>query len=60
MYSMSLTTGVVSQLADFEQDIDGPLTEHEGIVYIHTQDDSLQRINAANGAILGSIFLESQ
>ncbi len=60
VYSMSLTTGVVSQLADFEQDIDGPLTEHEGIVYIHTQDDSLQRINAANGAILGSIILESQ
>ncbi len=60
VYSISMTTGEISQLADFKQDVDGPLTEHEGIVYIHTQDDYLQRINAANGAILRSISLESQ
>ncbi len=60
VYSISMTTKEVSHLADFEQDVDGPLTEYEGIVYIHTPDGSLRRINAATGAILRPISLESQ
>ncbi len=60
IYSLATGAGEIVQLADFEQDIDGPLTAYEGIVFIHTQDISLQRINAINGAILRPVSLKSQ
>jgi outer membrane protein assembly factor BamB len=60
VYSLAAGTDKIVQLADFEQDVDGPLTAHEGIIYIHTPDLTLQRINAINGAILRPISLASQ
>jgi len=60
VYSIATDTREIRQMADFEEDVDGPLTEYGGIVYIHTADLSLQRINAATGAILRPVSLESQ
>lgn len=39
--------------------INGPLAFNDGIIYVHTQDASLQRINADNGALLSSVDLKS-
>lgn len=60
IYSLDAGANAIGQLADFEQDVDGPLTAYEGIVYIHTQDLSLQRINPVSGAVLRSVSLKSQ
>jgi hypothetical protein len=48
----------MAQLADFKQDVDGPLAAYHGIVFVHTQDASLQRINAATGALLPPVPLK--
>jgi len=39
--------------------VNGPLAINDGIVYIHTQDLTLRRVNAETGAILGTISLSS-
>ena len=37
----------------------GPLAVYQRVVYIHTQDLTLHRVNAENGAVLRPISLES-
>jgi outer membrane protein assembly factor BamB len=49
----------VKQLAEIEEEIYGPLCLNDGVVYIHTQDLTLHRINATTGAILRSVSLKS-
>ena len=39
--------------------VDGPLTAYKGIIYVHTQDGALQRINAVTGASLSPILLHT-
>jgi outer membrane protein assembly factor BamB len=39
--------------------LNGPLTTNDGIIYVHTQDADLRRINAENGALLNPIDLKS-
>lgn len=57
----TIDTGLneLRQLADIDKEIYGPLCVNEGIVYIHTQDLTLNRVNVTNGAILRPISLES-
>jgi outer membrane protein assembly factor BamB len=58
IYSINTATNQATQLADIKLEVDGPLTARQGIVYIHTQDIALQRVNAASGAILPPISLK--
>jgi outer membrane protein assembly factor BamB len=60
LYSISATQNALKQLAildDNKVQINGPLAINDGIVYIHTQDLILRRVNAETGAILGPISL---
>jgi outer membrane protein assembly factor BamB len=60
VYAIDLTSHEMRQLADFDTDVNGPLAAYEGIVYIHTQELTLERVNALSGAVLSPISLESQ
>jgi outer membrane protein assembly factor BamB len=52
--------GDARQLADLGADVYGPLcTDGEGIVYIHTHDLTVYRVNVATGALLRSVSLKS-
>jgi outer membrane protein assembly factor BamB len=58
VFSIDTSSGSLKILAEFEeQDINGPLTGYDDIVYIHTQDKKLKRINVVNGSILRDIDL---
>ena len=59
IFSINTTSGSLTTLAEIEeQEINGPLTGHEDILYIHTQDKKLHRINITNGSVLRDIDLE--
>jgi outer membrane protein assembly factor BamB len=56
--SIDTETGILNRLAALEDvQIQGPLTGHDGIIYVHTQDKKMHRINAINGSILRTIDL---
>jgi outer membrane protein assembly factor BamB len=59
VYSLATGTNEIKQLADIKNTVDGPLTAYGEIVYIHTQDMMLQRINAVSGASLTPISLHT-
>jgi outer membrane protein assembly factor BamB len=59
VYSIATGSQEIKQIADTKTEIDGPLTAYEGIVYIHTQQMELLRINAASGALLSPVSLKS-
>lgn len=60
VYTIDTSVNKLGQLAEIEEEVYGPLCVNEGIVYIHTQDLTLHRINAINGAVLRPISLESK
>ena len=60
VYSINTTQNTLKQLAilaENEVKVNGPLAISDGVVYIHTEDTILRRVNADTGAILGSISL---
>jgi outer membrane protein assembly factor BamB len=58
VFSINTVSGSLTTLSEIEeQEINGPLTGHEDIVYVHTQDKKLHRINVVNGSVLRSIDL---
>ena len=59
IYSLDPATNETRVLADIKKTVNGPLTASGDIVYIHTQDLELQRINAVSGALLSPISLKS-
>jgi outer membrane protein assembly factor BamB len=59
VFSIDTHTNQIAQLADFKKTVDGPLTVNGEVVFIHTQDNMLQRINAVTGALLTTISLQS-
>lgn len=59
IYTVDTVGHKIRQLAEIEEEIYGPLGISDGIVYIHTQDLTLHRINANTGAILRSVSLKS-
>ena len=59
IYSVDTASKQLKRLNDIEEDVYGPLSASKGIIYAHTQDLTLHRINADTGAILMSISLES-
>ncbi len=58
VYVIDTGSNALSQLAVIEEEVYGPLAIHEGIVYIHTQDLALHRVNAINGAVLRTVSLK--
>ncbi len=60
IYNLNTGSNELRQLADIEEEVYGPLSASEGVVYIHTQDLTLHRINANTGAVLMSISLKSK
>ena len=57
VYTIDTSLNELHQLADIKADVYGPLSANEGIVYIHTQDLTLHRVNATTGAVLRPISL---
>ena len=60
IYSIDSVSGGLRTLAQIEEEeIYGPLTEYNGVVYIHTQAEErpLHRINAVDGSVLRTISL---
>jgi len=60
IYSIDTGSNELKRLADIEAEVYGPLYASEGVVYIHTQDLTLRRVNANTGAILMPISLTSK
>ncbi len=60
IYAIDTGRHELKQLAKIEEEIYGPLCASEGVVYIHTQDLTLHRINATTGAALRPISLGSK
>ncbi len=58
IYSIATGSQEIKQIADIKTDVDGPLTAYEGIVYVHTQQLELQRINAASGTLYSPVSLK--
>ncbi|MFC2007742.1 PQQ-binding-like beta-propeller repeat protein [Chloroflexota bacterium] len=60
VYNLDTSTNQIRQIADIEEEVYGPLAQSGGVIYIHTPNLILHRINADTGAILMSISLESE
>ena len=58
IYAIDAGSNQLKQLAELEENIYGPLTASEGIVYIHTQDLTLHPVDVSNGAKLATISLK--
>ncbi|HEY96659.1 MAG TPA: PQQ-binding-like beta-propeller repeat protein [Dehalococcoidia bacterium] len=60
IYSINTAQNSLRQLAVIDEgkvEINGPLAIHDGVIYIHTSDLLLRRVNAETGAILSSLVL---
>jgi outer membrane protein assembly factor BamB len=60
VYTIDTSVNKYKLLIDIKDNIYGPLCAVGDIVYIHTQDLTLHRINVATGAVLRSISLTSK
>jgi outer membrane protein assembly factor BamB len=60
IYNLDTDSNELRRLADIGEEVYGPLSASDGIVYVHTQDLTLHRINANTGAVLMSISLKSK
>jgi outer membrane protein assembly factor BamB len=59
IYTVDTGNNSLRALADLEVDVYSPLGINDGIIYIHTQDLTLHRVDASTGARLMSISLSS-
>jgi outer membrane protein assembly factor BamB len=58
VYSISTDSNQIKMLTDVKTEVNGPLTAYNGIIYIHTQNLLLFRVNASDGSILTAISLQ--
>ena len=58
LYSIDTIRNEKKLLAVLDTKINGPLAINDGIIYAHTQEVALVRINADTGAVLSSISLK--
>jgi outer membrane protein assembly factor BamB len=58
IYSVATASNEVEFLVNLDEEVYGPLTAVDEVVYIHLQDMTLQRVNASNGALLRPISLK--
>jgi outer membrane protein assembly factor BamB len=59
IYTIDIGLNQLEQLTNIEAEVFGPLAANEGVVYIHTQDLTLRRVNAINGVVFRPISLKS-
>jgi outer membrane protein assembly factor BamB len=59
VYSVDTASNQIKLLVNLGNEVYGPLTAYEGVVYIHLQDMTLQEVNVDNGALLRPIVLKS-
>ena len=59
IYSIDTVNNSSKLLAALEAKTYGPLAIKDGIIYVHTQEVELERINADTGAVLAPISLKS-
>ncbi len=59
IYAVDTDSNKLKALADLEIDVYSPLGVNDGIIYIHTQDLTLHRVDVNTGARLMDISLES-
>ena len=60
IFSLDTENNTVTQLADLETEINSALCVFDGIIYIHTQDLILHRVDLNTGAELTEISLEKE
>lgn len=60
VYSIDTGSKELKQLADIENEVYGPLFAREGVIFIHTQDLTIHRVDATTGAILMPISLNNK
>jgi outer membrane protein assembly factor BamB len=58
VYSLNTETGNLEKVGDVENSVFGALTAAGGIVYIHTQDLTIHRLDTNNWSMLSSVSLE--
>jgi outer membrane protein assembly factor BamB len=59
VYTIDTASNQIKLLVSLDSEVYGPLTAYEGVVYVHLQDMTLQRVNVDNGALLRPIVLKS-
>jgi outer membrane protein assembly factor BamB len=59
IYSVDPASDQASLIINIDNQVYGPLTAYDGVIYIHLQDMTLQRVNADTGALLRPIILKS-
>ena len=60
IFSLDTGSNTVKQLANLETEINSALCVFDGIIYIHTQDTVLHRVDLNTGAKLTEISLEKE
>jgi len=60
VYSLDTANNQVKPLADVEERIDAPLCASNGVVYVHTEAQTLHALNARTGVRLWDISLISE
>ena len=60
VFTLDAEDNRLEQLADIGEGVFGPLCASDGVVYVHTQDLTLHRMDIRVGSILGSISLKSE
>ena len=60
VYAIDTGLNKIRQIATIEEEVYGPICASEGVIYVHTQDLTLHRINATTGAELRPITLKSK
>jgi len=60
IYSLDTANNQVKPLADVREKVDAPLWASSGVVYVHTEAQTLHALNAQTGAELWNISLSSE
>jgi len=59
IYAVDTGDNQIKQLASLEEKIYAPLSASDGVIYVHTQEQSLEALNAQTGVTLWSLPLKS-
>lgn len=57
LYKLDTGSMALSQIVDLKIDIQGQIMAHEGVIYIHPQENTLKRINVLDGSELPTLAL---
>ena len=60
IYTLDTGNNQIKQLANLEEKIYAPLFVSEGVVYIHSEDQTLHALNVQTGVKLWSLSLSSK